>query len=360
MKILTIVGARPQFVKAAVLSRVIEKDSRIQEILVHTGQHYDANMSDVFFQEMEIPLPHYQLNIKSKFHSEMTGRMMAEIEKITLKEKPDWILVYGDTNSTLAGALVASKLHVKLAHVEAGLRSFNNKMPEEINRILTDRVSNILFSPTENAIENLKNEGYSHFYDKKIVKTGDIMLDASLFYSEKPFEMLRDIPKNFVLCTIHRAENTDNTDKLKTIFQTLDKISMKNPVVLPLHPRTSLKLVQIYPNFQEKFPNIVFETPFSYFEMLWCLKNCNFVITDSGGLQKEAYFFGKKCLTLRDQTEWIELVEGGYNMLSKIEEHSILENLKRLKQKKVNFKTNLYGKGNTGELILNELKKYNL
>ncbi len=358
MKIVTIIGARPQFIKAAVLSRVILQTPNVTEVLVHTGQHYDANMSDVFFNEMEIPHPQYHFNIQSKFHGEMTGLMMIEIEKVVLKENSDWILVYGDTNSTLAGALIASKLHIKLAHVEAGLRSFNTKMPEEINRILTDRISNILFCPTDNAVKNLEDEGYRNFTDKKIIKTGDIMLDASLFYAEKDFEMSYKLPKKFALCTVHRAENTDNEENLKIIFQSLDRISENCPIVLPLHPRTKSKLESINPNYIEEFNNISFLPPFSYFEMLWCLKNCEFVITDSGGLQKEAYFFKKKCLTLRDQTEWVELVIGGYNFLSIINEDKILENLGILEKAKPNFKSSLYGNGNTAELILEELINY--
>lgn len=360
MKILTIVGARPQFVKAAVLSRIIAEDNSVEEILVHTGQHYDANMSDVFFEEMDIPKPKYHLNIQSSYHGEMTGLMMAEIEKVAIIEKPDWILVYGDTNSTLAGALVAAKMHIKLAHVEAGLRSFNNKMPEEINRILTDRISDILFCPTSTAIVNLENEGYGKILDKKIVKTGDIMLDASQYYSNKQFEMKHSLPENFVLCTIHRAENTDNSEKLSRIFEALNTISTKNPVVLPLHPRTKSKLITEDQNFLERYSNIIFETPFTYFEMLWCLKHCEYVITDSGGLQKEAYFFQKKCLTLRDQTEWTELVDGGFNLLSEIDVDVIVSKSNSLQNISPDFNTELYGKGNTAELILEELKKFTI
>lgn len=358
MKILTIIGARPQFVKAAVLSRCIQQTDHVQEILVHTGQHYDKNMSDVFFEEMDIPQPKYNLHIQSKFHGEMTGKMMTEIEKIAISENPDWILVYGDTNSTLAGALVAAKLHIKLAHVEAGLRSFNNQMPEEINRILTDRLSNLLFCPTDNAIQNLKKEGFDLFKDKKIVKTGDIMLDASLFYSAKNVETSLELPKDFHLCTIHRAENTDDLKKLNTIFETLNAIGEETKVVLPIHPRTKSKITEIRPDFQTDFPNIIFCEPFSYFEMIWCLQNCKFVITDSGGLQKEAYFFKKYCLTLRDQTEWTELVTHGYNVLTAIEPSEILKNYNQLKSLHLTFDEQLYGDGQTGNLILTELLNY--
>lgn len=358
MKILTIVGARPQFVKAAVLSRIIKKDEETSEILLHTGQHYDGNMSDVFFDEMNISRPDYNLHIQSKLHGEMTGKMMTEIEKVVLLEKPDWILVYGDTNSTLAGALVAAKLHIKLAHVEAGLRSFNNEMPEEINRILTDRLSNILFCPTDYAIKNLEAEGYKNFIEKKIVKTGDIMLDASLYYSKKEILFTKKVPENFVLCTVHRAENTDSDEKLRIIFTSLNEIGVKNKVVLPLHPRTKSKLEVVEPNYKTVFPNIVFLEPLGYLEMIWLLKNCKFVITDSGGLQKEAYFFRKMCLTLRDQTEWKELVDNGYNLLSKIDKTEILEKVNEILDTTQNFETILYGDGKAGELILEKLKNY--
>lgn len=358
MKILTIVGARPQFIKAAVLSRIIANDEGTSEILVHTGQHYDENMSDVFFDEMNIPKPDYNLHIQSKLHGEMTGKMMTEIEKVVLLEKPDWVLVYGDTNSTLAAALVAAKLHIKLAHVEAGLRSFNNKMPEEINRILTDRLSNILFCPTDYAIKNLEAEGYGNFSDKVIVKTGDIMLDASLYYSQKKIVFNKKLPHNFVLCTVHRAENTDSKEKLFTIFKSLNEIGAKVNVVLPLHPRTKSKLETTEPNFQTAFPNIIFLEPQGYLEMIWLLKNCKFVITDSGGLQKEAYFFRKLCLTLRDQTEWKELVDNGYNLLSKIDKTEIVEKANKILNTKQDFETILYGNGKAGELILEKLKNY--
>ncbi|MBS1777385.1 MAG: UDP-N-acetylglucosamine 2-epimerase (non-hydrolyzing) [Bacteroidetes bacterium] len=358
MKILTIIGARPQFVKAAVLSRCIVNTPNVEEVLVHTGQHYDKNMSDIFFEEMEIPEPKYNLQIHSKFHGEMTGKMMTEIEKIALFENPDWILVYGDTNSTLAGALVAAKLHVKLAHVEAGLRSFNNNMPEEINRILTDRLSSLLFCPTDNAIRNLANEGFNHFHEKIVVKTGDIMLDASLYYSAKNKPTHLQLPSEFNLCTVHRAENTDDSKNLNTIFESLNAIGAETKVILPVHPRTLSKIQEIHPDYEKTFSNIVFCEPFSYFEMIWCLQNCKFVITDSGGLQKEAYFFKKYCLTLRDQTEWTELVEHGYNLLSPIDSEQIINNYNVLTSLQKSFDEELYGDGHTGEFILNKLIKY--
>lgn len=358
MKILTIIGARPQFVKAAVLSRIIAGQEGVEEVLIHTGQHYDSNMSDIFFEEMNIPKPHYNLQVKSKFHGEMTGKMMAEIEKVVQQENPDWILVYGDTNSTLAGALVASKMHIKLAHVEAGLRSFNNRMPEEINRILTDRVSNILFCSTDNAVNNLVNEGFEKFEDKKIFKTGDIMLDASIYYAHKSRKPDFNLPEQFNLCTIHRADNTDNAQRLLTIFESLNEIGSETKIVLPIHPRTRLLLSELNADYEKEYANILFFEPFGYFQMIWCLQHAKFVITDSGGLQKEAYFFKKPCLILRDQTEWVELVDYGYNVLSKIDKKDILENYHQIKTIKKDFNDQLYGDGKTGELILKELQNY--
>jgi len=359
LKILTVVGARPQFIKASVLNRLFLNSSDFEEIIVHTGQHYDDNMSNIFFNEMGIQKPHYNLNIQSKHHGEMTGLMMAEIEKIALIENPQCILVYGDTNSTLAGALVASKLHIKLAHVEAGLRSFNNFMPEEINRILTDRISNILFCPTQNAYNNLLNEGFQSFHDKKVVLSGDIMYDASLYYANQvqANESSKDFGK-FVLCTIHRAENTDNDEKISTSFSSLDILGKEITVILPLHPRTKAKLQNLLGNFEIKFPNIKFLNPVGYLDMISFINECTFVITDSGGLQKEAFFMKKMCITLRDQTEWIELVDNGYNILCGISEFDIIQNCHKVLTVNVNFNKNLYGNGSCGEIILNELTSF--
>lgn len=301
MKIATIIGARPQFVKAAAVSRVIKNTESVEEIIIHTGQHYDVNMSDVFFEEMDIPKPDYNLNINGMGHGAMTGQMLEKIEEVLLSEKPDWVLVYGDTNSTLAGALAAKKLHIKVAHVEAGLRSFNMNMPEEINRILTDRISDVLFCPTSTAVDNLKKEGYENI-DTKIINVGDVMLDVALFYKERATKPKDSLPEQFVLCTVHRAENTDDVDRLKSIFESLEIISKTTPVVLPLHPRTKSKLISIDYDFDNS--KIKFINPVGYFEMIWLLQNCSFVMTDSGGLQKEAFFFKKQCITLRDETEW--------------------------------------------------------
>jgi len=354
MKILTILGARPQFIKAGSVSREIAKHKEIEEIIVHTGQHYDTNMSDIFFDEMQIPKPNYFLGIGGKSHGAMTGQMIEKIEEVALIEKPDWIMVYGDTNSTLAGAIVASKLDIKLAHIEAGLRSFNMKMPEEVNRILTDRVSNILFCPTDMAIENLKNEGYESL-DCKIVKTGDVMQDGAIFYKNLAVKPNVEIKKDFILCTIHRAENTDDEIRLKGIFEALKEIAKEKQVILPLHPRTK----KILENLKLDINSLTIIEPVGYLEMIWLIDNCDFVMTDSGGLQKEAYFFEKQCITLRDETEWVELVECGANTLVGADKEKILEAYKNNSEfNKENSKLDLYGGGKASENIINELLKY--
>lgn len=353
MKILTVVGARPQFVKAATLSRVIESMSDVEEIIVHTGQHFDKNMSDVFFEEMKIPRPDYNLAIASLSHGAMTGRMLEAIETIILNERPDWVLVYGDTNSTLAGALAASKLRVKVAHVEAGLRSFNMNMPEEQNRILTDRISTVLFCPTQTAVNNLNNEGYEQF-DINVVNVGDVMFDAANFYSgyaRKPgwLDQL-ELSHNYALATIHRAENTDNLDRLHEIVSSLNEIHKKTPVILPLHPRTKKKLEKLNVKL-----NIHVVEPVGYLEMVFLLKNCRVVLSDSGGVQKEAYFFKKSCLILREETEWIELVECGAN-------HIVGANYQRIMKKfdslgtGTSFNSAFYGEGDAAEKIIKWLK----
>lgn len=355
-KVLTIIGARPQFVKAAVVSRVLKKSDDFVEVIVHTGQHYDPNMSEVFFQELDIPQPDYNLNIGSLSHGAMTGRMLEEIEKVILVEQPDFVLVYGDTNSTLAGALAAGKLNKKIVHVEAGLRSFDMKMPEEINRILTDRVSDILFCPTQTAVKNLQKEGYENF-PCRIFNCGDVMYDAVLFYKRHSMdsaEMNRKfswLPPEFVLCTIHRAENTDSPEKLTAIFNALDKINQSNPVILPLHPRTK----QLIESYGIK-TSIKLIEPVSYLEMLYLLDKCNMVLTDSGGLQKEAFFFGKFCITLRETTEWTELVEHNVNFLAGSDEEKILQVYQDCLSKKGDFSAPLYGDGKAGEAILAGIK----
>ncbi len=353
MKIVTIVGARPQFVKAAVISRAIKDFNNINEVIVHTGQHFDFNMSDVFFQEMEIPKPDYLLNIHSSFHGAMTGQMLEKIEEVLIKEKPDWVLVYGDTNSTLAGALAASKLHIRIAHVESGLRSFNMMMPEEINRILTDRISSVLFCPTKAAIRNLVNEGFV-LTSNKLHLVGDVMYDASLFYSKKASPPNFELSKKFILATIHRAENTNNWENLKNIFLGFELISKQTQLVIPLHPRTKNILVQN--GFDFNNTAITFTEPVSYLEMVYLISNCNMVVTDSGGLQKESYFFSKYCLTIRDETEWIELIEGGYNQLCSPKSDDIVNSINQIMLKeKFDKSFEYYGNGNTAEIILNIL-----
>ncbi|MDB5251211.1 MAG: UDP-N-acetylglucosamine 2-epimerase [Flaviaesturariibacter sp.] len=351
MKIITIVGARPQFVKAAVVSRAIAKAGGITEKIIHTGQHYDENMSDVFFTEMEIPRPHFNLHVGGLNHGAMTGRMLEQIEAILVEEKPDFVLVYGDTNSTLAGALAAQKLHIKVSHVEAGLRSYNMRMPEEVNRILTDRVSSLLFCPTQSAVNNLKAEGYDKF-DIRIVQTGDVMYDAALFYSSRSRKPLFNVPGSFVLATLHRAENTDDPARLSFLVNSLNDIHRKVPVILPLHPRTRKKIEEsgLAPEFQVC-------DPVSYFEMLYLLQQCSLVMTDSGGLQKESYFFGKHCVILREETEWPELVDEKINFLYHTLP-SFTDDVVELSEKRVQKDKELYGKGNSGELIVDTLKSF--
>lgn len=354
-KIITIVGARPQFVKAATLSRQFLLQG-VSEKIIHTGQHFDSNMSDVFFEEMEIPKPAYNLDIHGVGHGAMTGRMLEGIEKILMEEKPDGVLVYGDTNSTLAGALAATKLHIPLVHVEAGLRSFNMVMPEEINRILTDRISNLLLCPTDTAIQNLKREGFENF-DAKVVKNGDVMQDAALYYAQKAEEKSSILTKinlsKFVLATIHRQENTDTPENLKGIIEGLNAINKHFPVVVPLHPRTR----NILQN-QNITPQFTIIDPVGYFDMILLLKNCEMVVTDSGGVQKEAFFFGKHCITMREQTEWIELVENGFNILTGSSSEKIISAFQESLSKKSDFSMNLYGKGKAAEMAVKEIIAY--
>jgi UDP-GlcNAc3NAcA epimerase len=355
MKIITIVGARPQFVKAAALSREFSKYNNIEEIIIHTGQHFDKNMSDVFFDEMEIPQPKYNLAINSVGHGAMTGRMLEGIERILLDEKPDLLLVYGDTNSTIAGALAAKKLHIKVAHVEAGLRSFNMEMPEEVNRILTDRISDYLFCPTQTAVDNLKNEGYDNI-KCDIINCGDVMQDAANFYAKKSKEKA-DIAnainlKEFILCTLHRAENTDDEIRLRSIIEALNEIHKTTPIVLPLHPRTKGKIENLGIELKVKLID-----PVGYFDMIELLKKCSLVMTDSGGLQKEAFFFKKNCVTIRDQTEWIELLENDVNILAEAKKESIVNSVNLMLNKKSDFSVDLYGKGLACKNIVNEILK---
>lgn len=352
LKILTVIGARPQFIKAATVSRVCAARNDVSEILVHTGQHYDSNMSDVFFDELDIPRPHHHLGIGQGTHGQMTGRQLEAIEVVLLDEKPDYVLVYGDTNSTLAGALAAVKLHIPVAHVEAGLRSFNRKMPEEINRIMVDHIADDLFAPTQTAMRNLQNEGFS---DSRLHLVGDVMLDASLFYrnrAKRPVNLpdaIKDGEK-FILATVHRAENTDDRARLDGILNGLSQAD--SPVVLPLHPRTKNKIDEFDLELSEKIHII---PPVGYLEMIWLEANCAIVATDSGGVQKEAYFFGKPCITLRDETEWVELVQEGWNTLVGADSILITETLHAAK--KPSGESMLYGDGASAEKIVQTLIK---
>lgn len=312
MKIFTVIGARPQFIKAAVVSRALAvHHPDVQEVLVHTGQHYDANMSDVFFEELDIPHPAYNLGIGGGSHGQNTGRMLEHLDELMSRESPDRVLVYGDTDSTLAGALAAAKLHIPVAHVEAGLRSFNRRMPEEINRVLTDHVSHMLFAPTRLARQNLLREGIA---EDKIHVVGDVMYDAALYYkmrAKKPAWFDASGIGQFILCTVHRAENTDDPVRMRSILEGLGSVG--DTVVLPLHPRTRKQLAQ----FELNMPaNVRVVDPVGYLEMVWLEAHCRVIATDSGGVQKEAYFHGKACVTLRDETEWVELVEAGVNVLA--------------------------------------------
>lgn len=317
LKILTVVGARPQFIKAAAVSRVIRGAfvGRLSEVLVHTGQHYDDNMSKVFFTELDIPQPDYNLEISGGHHGEMTGRMLAAIEKVLLAEKPDWVLVYGDTNSTLAGALAAVKLHIPVAHVEAGLRSFNMRMPEEVNRILADRVSTLLFCPTDTAVTNLSAEGI----EKGIYQVGDVMYDASLFYRDRARQK-SDIlgrlglkPGQFALVTCHRAENTDDPKRLREICLGLEDVGSTLPVIFPVHPRTRKMIDQR--GLTRIFTQTRLIDPVPFLDMVALEQAARIILTDSGGVQKEAFFYGVPCITMRDETEWTETVALGRNVL---------------------------------------------
>ncbi len=352
-KIFTVIGARPQFIKAATVSRAIAKEPGLEEIIIHTGQHFDDNMSRIFFNELEIPLPTYNLDIHSLGHGAMTGRMLEKLEELMINEKPDFVLVYGDTNSTLAGALAASKLHIPVAHVEAGLRSFNMRMPEEVNRILTDRISRILFCPTQTALDNLQKEGFAGF-DCHLVNTGDVMFDAALFYTNKARKPIQPIPSDFILATLHRAENTDNPERLTEIFEALGEVARKKKIVLPLHPRTR-KIVH-NSGLDGLSDNIVVTEPLGYLNMIWLLKNCNMVMTDSGGLQKEAYFFKKPCITLREETEWTELTRAGVNILAGSNKKNILQAFETFLSSHPIFPDSLYGKGNAASKIVDVLK----
>lgn len=370
MKIVTIVGARPQFIKAAAISRAIAEYNCnaqvgsgckvITEIIVHTGQHFDDDMSEIFFREMDIPLPNYRMNINSMGHGAMTGQMLEKVENILIQEQPDCVMVYGDTNTTLAGALAAKKLHIAVVHVEAGLRSNNMQMPEEINRILVDRLSDVLFCPTDLAVENLRKEGFENF-PVRIVRTGDVMLDTALYYSRFSADN-SDIISHLglenvdcVLCTIHRAENTDDLTRLGSIMEALEEIGRQTTVVLPIHPRTAKCLNLLSEQHSFFGTNLCIIPPVGYFDMIELLKHARIVVTDSGGLQKEAYFFSKPCITLRNETEWSELVDSGCNYLAGADRVVITRMFNELKSKSLDFSSKLYGMGKASDEIINIL-----
>lgn len=336
-KIICIIGARPQFIKHAPLELALTKYFDV--ITIHTGQHYDEKMSDVFFKELKISAPTYMLSIGSFNHGKQTGLMMTKIEEILESEKPQSVLVYGDTNSTLAGALVAAKLHIPVIHVEAGLRSFNKEMPEEINRIMTDHISSILFAPTHTAVNNLLNEGIQ----TQVFYSGDVMFDAVLLAKEKIGENF--IEKEQILVTIHRPYNTDNLDRLIEIFKNLNELDI--PIIFPTHPRTKNILKNAAVNL-DTFENVKFIEPVSYLDLIKLQLESKCIITDSGGIQKEAYWLHKKCITLRSETEWIETLENGWNTLV-FDDLEVLKNV--VKQKPKTYVDNLFGVGNASTLI---------
>ncbi|WP_284643845.1 non-hydrolyzing UDP-N-acetylglucosamine 2-epimerase [Paenibacillus silviterrae] len=354
-KIITIVGARPQFIKVAAVSRVL-RDS-FKEIIVDTGQHYDYKMAGIFFDELGIPKPDYSLNIGSGSHGQQTGNMMSRIEEVLIKENPDAVLVYGDTNSTLAGALVASKLHIPIFHVEAGLRSYNRKMPEEINRLLTDHISSLLFAPTNTAVENLAKEGIID----NVFQVGDVMYDAVSFYGSTAQEKYNieifNVKKDeFLLATIHRAENTDDILRLEAIINSL--VQINDTVILPLHPRTQKKIndSSLLIEKLNKQHKVKIIDPVSYLEMLLLEKNARAIVTDSGGVQKEAYFSKVPCFTLRTETEWTETVKSGWNVLvDPLEEnlHEVILNYKKPDQHKL-----LYGDGKSAYKIVDHINQW--
>jgi UDP-N-acetylglucosamine 2-epimerase len=383
MKIATIVGARPQFIKAAAVSRAIQgfnrdrssffretSKRRIHEILVHTGQHYDYLMDRVFFEELELPKPDYHLGVGSGSHGRQTAMMLERIEEVLQKEKPELVMVYGDTNSTLAGALAAAKLNIPVAHVEAGLRSFNRTMPEEINRLLTDHLSTFLFCPTRQAINNLLREGIKNGREKVVKKVGDVMYDSMLYYSkiaDKKSTILADLNlatpqsaignRQYYLVTLHRAENTDNPKRLESILKAMNEIGKDTPVILPLHPRTRKMMNNYHLLPKAKWIRLI--DPVSYLDMLTLEKNAKAILTDSGGVQKEAYWFKIPCFTLREETEWVETVEGGWNILVGTEVERIVAEVARQKRR-IRLKIRPFGYGKASEKIVQVVSRYDV
>ena len=355
MKIITVVGARPQFIKAAAVSRKLRQ--KHDEVLVHTGQHYDSNMSDIFFEELDIPKPDYNLGVGSGSHAKQTADILVGVEEILSEQKPDFLMVYGDTNSTLAAALAASKILIPVIHVEAGLRSFNMNMPEEQNRVLTDRISSLLLCPTETAVVNLKLEGIT----RGVYNTGDVMCDAVLYYSRKidniskEFFLSRltgltervEILNRWYIATIHRAENTDTSEKIYEILSAFEALDY--PVIFPVHPRTKKMAIEILKD--NKFTNTILTEPVGYIDMLYYTKNAVKVITDSGGLQKEAYILNTPCITVRDQTEWVETLIGNNNILAKPNANDIIDKVLHTEYD-INVKKQYYGDGHASDKIV--------
>ena len=353
MKVLTVVGARPQFIKAAMVSRSIQSRGGITETLVHTGQHYDDEMSNLFFAELDIRKPDYNLEVGSASNTEQTAKILDALEPVLKLEAPDWVFVYGDTNSTLAGVLTASQMNIPVAHIEAGLRSFNRTMPEEKNRVVADHLSSLLFAPTREAVSNLEREG---IVGENVRLVGDVMYDAALFYSARSdqdsviLEKLGLQKNQFLLATVHRAENTDSAERLQSIFDALVKISSDLPVVLPLHPRTKKQLQQEN-ILDEVSRHLVIVAPVGYLDMVALTKNAAVIATDSGGLQKEAYFHRVPCITLRNETEWVELVEVGANKLAGTDSQAIVAAFRDSSQQ-IQGMEDLYGDGNAAVKIV--------
>jgi len=372
LKIVTVVGARPQIIKAAALSRAIRNSfaDQITEIIIHTGQHYDVNMSQVFFEELGIPNPHINLNIGSASHGEQTAQMLKGIEKVLLVEKPDYIVLYGDTNSTLAGAIAASKIHIPVVHIEAGLRSFNKSMPEEINRIMCDHASTLLFVPTKTGIKNLEREGFASGTSAPfsadypgVFHCGDIMFDNLVYFSEiagSKTDIMQKLAldeNGFVLCTIHRDNNTDSPERLQQIISAMCHIAenMSLDIVIPLHPRTAKIIENKLPEDLYKRlsgnKNIHLIPPVSYLEMIMLEKNSRLILTDSGGVQKEAYFFKKPLVVARPETEWVEIIENGAGIVADADEVKIIESISYLLKKVVMNFPNVFGDGHAAEFI---------
>lgn len=377
-RIVTIIGARPQIIKSSAISRAIRQHfaDKLEEVIVHTGQHYDENMSEVFFNEMQIPRPKYNLEVGSGNHGAMTAKMLEGLEAIFQQEKPDAVVIYGDTNSTIAGALAAAKIHIPVVHIEAGLRSFNKAMPEELNRISSDHMSTLLFTPTKTGLKNLEREGFNLSLVSKatidkphVYLCGDIMYDNSMYfsdYSQHNSNILKDVgvsDNEFVLCTIHRDSNTDNSDNLTAIFTALQHIAKSHhlPIVLPIHPRTRHKLKdQLDSAFYEELmsnPSIKVIPPAGFIDIIALEKNARLIITDSGGLQKEAFFFKKPCVIMREQTEWIEIVENGNALLAGADSEKIIRSANLLIQKTDFTFPNFYGNGKAAEFIVEKILK---